>query len=259
MVIEFGEETRVKMSEAITFFRKSAVGGDPFGQCALGIQLAGMKQFGEAFELFQRAVDQNDPGGYFNIGCCFVRGEGTNLDLNRGYECFKKCCELGGLYWETKGSQRLCYRRSAGLNLIDLSQSFKQESASDVSAAVNYAWCQYLGSVIPKDALRASHGFRAAAEQKHSGGMFSYGIALSDGGLTQNADATHWFVESALWNPVRPASTGSSKSNPTLVKPAKRKVTKPRTGKQNFMVPGNWFEVAKEQKEGSRQVKRGHI
>jgi TPR repeat protein len=242
--------------DPIELWRRSAGEGDPLGLCALGIARARAGECVEAFELFGRAADQDDAGGYFNRGCCFVRGDGTQADVARAYECFRKCCALGGLYWETKPGANIAYRRADGLNLIDLSQQFREEARADVSAAVNYGWCQFLGAVVPKDTIGAVRAFRAAAEQKHPGGMFCLALALSDGAEAQSAEATQWFTEAALWNVPKPASAASSRSQAILVKPAKPKVSKPQPGKQSFLVPGKRFQVAKEQKERRKQVKK---
>jgi TPR repeat protein len=250
MVSEFGEDT----GDFIENYRKSAELSDRLGQCALGIVLARNREFAEAFALFQKAANQNDAGGFFNSGCCFVRGEGTDCDVSQAYDCFRKCRELGGLYWETKPGQRLAYRRSAGLNLIDLSQTFKQQSTNDISAAVNYGWCQYLGAVVPQDISSATRAFKTAAEQRHSGGMLAYAYALSNDAETQNPEATHLFADSALWQ-TSPLTARSTK----LIKTPRPRVSKPQTGKQNFLVPGKRYQGAKEQKERNRQAKRSKL
>jgi TPR repeat protein len=140
-----------------------------------------------------------------------------------------------------------------------MSEEFKQDSASDVSAAVNYAWCQWLGAVVPRDVVGATRRFRAAAEQKHSGGMLGYAFALSDGAETQNSEATQWFAEAAVWVTGRPASGSARAQQATLFKPVKPKVSKPQPGKQNFLVPGRRFQGAKEQRERNKQARKSNM
>jgi TPR repeat protein len=258
MLIECGEEPGTRSADAIEYFTKAAQGSDPLGQCGLGIALARDREFGGAFALFQSAAEQGDAGGFFNCGCCFVRGDGTEVDVEKAYECFRKCLEQGGLYWETKPGERLWYRRSAGLNLIDLSQEFKQDSAGDLSASVNYAWCQWLGEVVPRDVIAATRRFRAAAEQRHAGGMLAYAYALSEGAQTQSSEATQWFADAAMWVGGRPVSA-SARQQATLFKPVKPRVSKPQAGKQNFLVPGRRFQGVKEQKERKKQAKRANL
>jgi TPR repeat protein len=241
--------------DSLGLFKRSADAGDPFGQCAFGIELARLKQFGDAARWFGRAAEQDDVGGHFNLGCCFVRGEGVEENADRAYECFRRVLELGGLYWEQTPNGSLWYRRSEGLSLIDLSQGWRM--AGDVSSDVNYRFCEFMGVVVARDVTNATRGFKAAAEQRHSGGMFCFACALSDGGTKQNPEATKWFAEAALWLSHK-AAVASSRSQTRIVKPAKPKINVPTPGKRSFMIPGNRYQRAKEEKERRKQVRTGH-
>jgi TPR repeat protein len=163
--------------------------------------------------------------------------------------------ELGGLYWEHTPNGALWYRRSEGLSLIDLSPIWRK--AGDVSSDVNYCFCEFLGVVVAKDIPDATRGFKAAAEQRHSGGMFCFACALSEGATKQNPEATKWFADAALWLSQK-AATASSRSVTRIVKPMKPKINIPTPGKRSFMIPGNRYQRAKEDKERRKQVRTGH-
>jgi TPR repeat protein len=252
MILEFSDTPH----EAIAFYQRSADANDPFGQCALGIQLARNREFSDAVRCFLRAADQNDAGGFFNLGCCHVRGEGTEQDIAKGYQCFRKVLELGGLFWEPRRNNGLWYRRSEGLSLIDLSQSWKRAAfAGDLCADVNYRFCQFTGNVVARDVAEAAKAFKAAAEQKHFGGMFCLGLALSEGATKQNEGATKWFAEAALWNQKGAVGLLKSQSRMRRLKP---KINIPAPGRRSFLVPGNRYQREKEAKERRNQVKTSH-
>lgn len=46
------------------------------------------KNFGDAFNLYEKAAKQNLPEGIFNLGICYAEGIGCDEDFAKAYECF---------------------------------------------------------------------------------------------------------------------------------------------------------------------------
>lgn len=53
------------------------------------------KNIDKAVELYQYSADKNYPQGWSNLGMCYKCGMGTDVDIVKANECFKKAGELG--------------------------------------------------------------------------------------------------------------------------------------------------------------------
>lgn len=62
---------------------------------------------------FQRAVKARDPNGFINLGTCYMRGLGCDIDLVLAFECFLAAAELG--HPEGMDSLSACYELGHGV------------------------------------------------------------------------------------------------------------------------------------------------
>lgn len=51
--------------------------------------------FTEARNCFSRAAAQKDPNAYINLGTCYLRGFGCDIDLPMAHQCFRTAAEAG--------------------------------------------------------------------------------------------------------------------------------------------------------------------
>lgn len=48
-----------------------------------------------SFECFRKATIQNDANAFINLGACYLRGFGCEMDLAMAHNCFKRAAEAG--------------------------------------------------------------------------------------------------------------------------------------------------------------------
>lgn len=49
----------------------------------------------KGYECFRKAAALKDPNGYINLGTCYMRGFGCDINLKLAHECFKSAAEAG--------------------------------------------------------------------------------------------------------------------------------------------------------------------
>lgn len=49
----------------------------------------------KGYECFKKAAEQRDPNGFINLGTCYMRGFGCDINLKLAHECFKSAAEAG--------------------------------------------------------------------------------------------------------------------------------------------------------------------
>lgn len=49
----------------------------------------------KGYDCFRRAAAQRDPNGYINLGTCYFRGLGCDINLKLAHQCFRSAAEAG--------------------------------------------------------------------------------------------------------------------------------------------------------------------
>ncbi len=82
--------------KAIKWFQRAGENGNIEALNKLGdfLCVGILHDYENGFAAYQVAAAQNDPEGICNVGCCFATGWGTDRDLQKALECFKRAEEL---------------------------------------------------------------------------------------------------------------------------------------------------------------------
>ena len=100
----------------------------------------------KAFSFFRDAAALGDANGLYNMGTCYARGLGVEVDDKRAYECFKSAADKG-----------------------------------HPQAINNLGWCHLKGKGVPEDHTEAARCFAKSADFGNAEGQLNYALALLSG------------------------------------------------------------------------------
>jgi TPR repeat protein len=104
---DHGIGVKLDKKKAERLFRMAADRGDAHAQCNLGTVLYSEEKFEETVRYFVLAANQGLTDAEYNLGCCYMRGAGTEVDLGLARYWFERAA--------AKGSERAT-RNLAGLD-----------------------------------------------------------------------------------------------------------------------------------------------
>ena len=90
-----GSGVKLDTKKAARLYRMAADRGDAIGQASLGCYLYSEKRFEEAFRYYALAADQGFTNGEYNLGICYMRGDGTEVDLGKARYWFERAAAKG--------------------------------------------------------------------------------------------------------------------------------------------------------------------
>ncbi|EGB06507.1 hypothetical protein AURANDRAFT_3074, partial [Aureococcus anophagefferens] len=90
-----GSGVKLDKKKAERLFRMAADRGDAYGQTSLGCLLYSEKRFEEAFRYYALGADQGFTNGEYNLGVCYMRGDGTEVDLGKARYWFERAAAKG--------------------------------------------------------------------------------------------------------------------------------------------------------------------
>jgi TPR repeat protein len=90
-----GSGVKLDKKKAERLYRMAADRGDAFGQNKVGILIDSEKKHEEAFRYYALAADQGLTDGEINLGCCYARGEGTEVDVGKARYWFERAAAKG--------------------------------------------------------------------------------------------------------------------------------------------------------------------
>lgn len=102
--------------------------------------------FRKAFSFFRDAASLGDANGLYNMGTCYARGLGVEMDDKRAYECFKSAADKG-----------------------------------HPQAINNLGWCHLKGKGVAEDHTEAAKCFAKSADHGNAEGQLNYALALLSG------------------------------------------------------------------------------
>lgn len=77
------------------YLKKAADGNNVQALNAYGMKLVNEGRAAEARECFSRAVALKDPNACINLGTCYLKGLGGDIDLKLAFKCFFAAAEMG--------------------------------------------------------------------------------------------------------------------------------------------------------------------
>ena len=95
---EFGSGTKVDLASAVEWYRKGSDMGDPFATERMAYLAS--EGYGDkgpdaelAFELFLKAANSGVPGSMFMVGYCYLKGAGTEPDVEEAKKWLKMAAD----------------------------------------------------------------------------------------------------------------------------------------------------------------------
>ncbi|KAH8067518.1 hypothetical protein JL721_7633 [Aureococcus anophagefferens] len=90
-----GSGVKLDKKKAEELYRTAADRGHAFAQTNLAILLDSEKKFEEAFRYYALAADQDYTDAELNLGCCYINGEGTEVDPGKARYWFERAAAKG--------------------------------------------------------------------------------------------------------------------------------------------------------------------
>ena len=100
----------------------------------------------KAYGYFNRAAGMGDANGLYNLGMCYAKGYGVEVDDQQAFNCFRSAAEKG-----------------------------------HPEAINNIGWFFREGRVVPRDLALSAAWFAKSAGYRNIYGMFNYAVALENG------------------------------------------------------------------------------
>jgi TPR repeat protein len=95
MLYENGSGVKLDKKKAERLYRMAADRGDAVTQSKLAFLLHSGQKFEESFRYFALAADQGLTAGENNLGCCYMAGSGTEVDLGKARYWFERAAAKG--------------------------------------------------------------------------------------------------------------------------------------------------------------------
>jgi len=92
---EHGSGVKLDKKKAEELYRAAADRGHAVGQVSLGAFFHSEKKFEEAFRYYALSADQGHITGEFFLGCCYMDGEGTEVDPGKARYWFERAAAKG--------------------------------------------------------------------------------------------------------------------------------------------------------------------
>ena len=136
----------------------------------------------QAFRWFRRAAEEDYIPAQYGLGLCYIRGIGTERDLERGIRLLEQAgaegyppalCELG-----------LCYEVGAGVAMDKerAAQLYREAAEQEYAPAqCNLGFCYYRGIGVEENDGQALHWFEQAAERDYPRAQQLLGECYDDG------------------------------------------------------------------------------
>ncbi|KAJ3297925.1 hypothetical protein HK104_011385 [Borealophlyctis nickersoniae] len=212
-----GDEESRNHSAAFECFHKAAIAGHPASQ-AVGV-VGVEKNEAKAVEWYQKAADQGNQIGQFNLGHCYEHGIGVAKDERRAVEWYEKAAKQG----HDVGQYNLgfCYQNGRGVAKDETRAVEWYEKAAKQGHALgqyNLGRCYHYGKTkrgrwsgtkkqrnrdngfgVGKDETRAVEWYEKAAKQGHALGQYNLGTCYHYGtGVAKNETrAVEWYRKAA--------------------------------------------------------------
>ncbi|EGB07290.1 hypothetical protein AURANDRAFT_64980 [Aureococcus anophagefferens] len=154
-----GSGVKLDKKKAERLYRAAADRGDAFAQNNLGALLDTEKKFEEAFRYYTLAANQGETFAENSLGCCYLWGEGTEVDVGKARYWFERAAAKG-------------HEKARG-NLAELNAQL-----GNVSAMVRLAELYNEGLGVKLDKKKAERLYRTAADRGHAVAQANLGFLL---------------------------------------------------------------------------------
>ncbi|EGB04779.1 hypothetical protein AURANDRAFT_32031, partial [Aureococcus anophagefferens] len=192
-----GSGVKLDKKKAERLYRMAADRGDAVAQHRIAWLLHSEKKFEEAVRYFVLAANQGYTSGEFNLGCCYMNGEGTEVDLGKARYWFERAAAKGYQHAMNELAD-LDARKGLGVKLDMKKAERLYRTAADRGSAFAQS---NLGAVLHSEKKfdEAFPYFALAADQGYTGAESNLGVCYRDGDGTEvDVDkARYWFEHAA--------------------------------------------------------------
>lgn len=140
----------------------------------------------EQVDCYRNAALQNDAKAAYNLGVCYRKGEGVNIDDKFAFQWFKRAADLGLL--EAQLAAGICYYMGSGTpqnypEALKLLQPLAEQGNKHAQYFLG-DYHYYERENYPQ----AAKWYAAAAEQKHVAALNNLGLCYENGHGVQQSD-----------------------------------------------------------------------
>ena len=162
---------------------------------------------------FRKAVEKGDVDAQYNLGKCYLKGEGIAKNEKEGLKYLTKAAEQN--HREAKWLLQKTRNQSIGLDYSfePFSEELvKRAEAGDVKAQLSLGMCYDWGLLVVKDDAQSFKWFKKAADQGDPSSQKNIGYCYMKGKGVAKDDpqAFEWFKKAAIQgNPTAQAMIGA--------------------------------------------------
>ena len=153
-----------------------------------------------AFEIWSKWADLGDSDAMYDLGVCYVNGQGVPQDYAEAVKWYRKAADLGNA--DAMTNLGLCYDNGQGVSQ-DYAEAVKwYRKAADLGnaeACRNLAVFYELGQGVTQDDVEAVKWYRKAADLGNADAMTNLGLCYVYGqGVSQDyVEAVKWYRKAA--------------------------------------------------------------
>ncbi|PKK59548.1 HCP-like protein, partial [Rhizophagus irregularis] len=133
-----------------------------------------------AFELYQKSADLGNATGIYNLGDCYEKGIGIDIDERKAFELYQKSADLGN----TNGINNLgyCYEKGIGTDIYE-KKALYQKSADlgNTNGINNLGYCYKQGIGTDIDEKKAFELYQKSADLGNATGIYNLGDCYEKG------------------------------------------------------------------------------
>ncbi|KAF0437019.1 calmodulin-dependent protein kinase [Gigaspora margarita] len=123
---EVGWNTKKDIKKAIEWYNKAISSGCAAAERILGDYYFKEQEYSKAFKLLQSAADKDNIMAMYNLGLCYKKGRGTDVNMEKGFEYLKQAAEMNVPYSSHELAKCYEYGEGTQKDLNEASYWFKK-------------------------------------------------------------------------------------------------------------------------------------
>ncbi|CAB5195302.1 unnamed protein product [Rhizophagus irregularis] len=179
-----GYGTEANYKKAIKLFKEAEKNGSSIAQYYLGYYYFANNNKAKSFEYYKKSADNGNIESQFQIGKCYYKGIGTEINKTKGIEIIKGLAEKGESCCPQNYLGEL-YELGSDIVNKDLKQAIywycKATENDCLIAAYNLGRCYENGNGVEKDERKAFEYYKNSANQDYLDAQFQLGYCYSKG------------------------------------------------------------------------------
>mgnify|MGYP000829110524 FL=1 len=215
----YGNGTDKDLSQAFQWYMKSAEQGQPYASYSIAQMYNKGEYVSQSEENAQRyyknalsgfleleSKDQADDNLYYKLGSMFKKGLGTDIDMDKAIDYFKRSAEMNN----TNAKRTLALEYISGKHLeLDIEKGLEMltecADSGDTLSCYKLGKIYFKGEIVYKDLNMAEKYLLKAAENKNEYALYSLGkLYLEENCLDK---AVEYFDKAVQYDEIKPYAT----------------------------------------------------